>query len=103
MTKKESRSIWKKPPHFKLEKDDVWPLFDDKDKKITEGRIVASSGEKCPIWKDKVPYKSVTAVCTKDELNEVLYWLSYVHGGEHSKMCPLPDNKIAIRSDYQAW
>lgn len=66
-------------------------------------RITAKRPAICPIWNEKLEYKSVTAVCSPEQLGDVLYWLSYVHGGEYSKMKKLKDGRIAIRSDYQCW
>lgn len=87
----------------KLTKEDVWGKFEG-NKQLSKGMIVANSGEKCPIWKDKVPYKSVTVICDKKDFGLVQYWVSYVHGGNSiSKIKNLPDNKIAIRSDYMCW
>lgn len=124
MNWQEERLIHKKPTGFKLEKDDVFGKFDVNHKRIDNGRLVANGyaeidpkyfpQEKydllvsklphiCPIWKDKIPWKSLTVVCSNDEVNEVLYWLSYVHGGEVSRMKKLPNGKVAIRSDYQCW
>jgi hypothetical protein len=88
-----------------LTQDDVWGEFDDfSQKKISNGMIVARSGEICPIFKDKVPFKSVTVVCNKNQVPEVQYWLEYVHGGNSvSMMKQLNNGKVAIRSDYQCW
>lgn len=123
MNWEEERHIHKKPERFKLEKDDVWGKFDSNHNMISSGMVVARGYPRideyftkvefdklniiipniCPVWKDTLPYKSVTVICNENELNEVLYWLEYVHGGEHSKMEELSDNRIAIRSDYQCW
>lgn len=85
-------------PQFKIQKWDVWGKKSDGYK----GMRVARTEEICPIWKDKLPYKSVTVVCKKEDVNEVIYWLSYVHGGPYSKMKDLKNGNIAIRSRYQA-
>lgn len=88
------------PKAKKLTKDDVWGSAADN----YTGMIVARSESKCPIFKDKVPYKSVTVVCDIAQQGEVEYWLEYVHGGNCvCKTKKLPENKIAIRSDYQCW
>lgn len=79
----------------KLTQEDVWGK---------DGMIVARTNERCPIFKDIVPYKSVTAICNLISENEVIYWLEYVHGGNSiSKRKNLKDGKIALRSDYQCW
>jgi len=88
---------------FRLQKWDVVGEWDDNHKKISDGLVVARSEERCPIFGDIVPYKSLTIVCKEDELGDALYWLSYVHGGGHSREKKLNDGRIAIRSDYQAW
>lgn len=101
----EERRIHKKPNHFKLEKDDVWGAWDGT-KKIKKGLIVAHTDQRCPIFGDAVPYKSVTIVFDPEKYpyDEVTYWLSYVHGGGCiDKEIVLDDGKIAIRSDYQCW
>lgn len=92
-----------------LTKDDVWGKVDlEQHKKLSEGMIVARGGAEedvvCPIFKDRLPYKSVTVVCMESEMIEVTYWLEYVHGGESvSKHKKLPGGKMALRSDYQCW
>ena len=87
-----------------LTQEDVWGKLDENYNRISSGMIVARTDEVCPIFKDKVPYKSVTVVCNSSQVNEVIYWLEYVHGGDSvSKVRALPDGKAAIRSDYQCW
>lgn len=90
---------------LKIQKDDVWGKFNEQTyERESNGMIVARSDERCPIFKDKVPYKSVTVVCKPEEYNEVCYWLGYVHGGDNiRKQKTLPDGRIAIRSDYMCW
>jgi hypothetical protein len=89
---------------MKLKMEDVWGKYDEeKHEMIHYGMIVARAEVKCPIFKDKLPYKSVTVVCNPEEEGEVEYWLSYVHGGGVSKRKELKDGKIALRSDYQCW
>ena len=76
---------------------------------IHHGMLVATSHEDglpsvCPIWKDKLPYKSVTIVCEPSIEEEVIYWLEYVHGGGSvSRRKKLDNGKIALRSNYQCW
>lgn len=83
-----------------LTKENVWGDYT----KGTKGMIVARSKERCPIFKDILPYKSVTVVCDEAQCGPVEYWLSHVHGGNCvSKTKELPDGKIALRSDYQCW
>lgn len=111
-------------PETELTMDDVWGEFDlDNMKQLSKGMIVArglpstiSKKDKerikkmtgypivCPVWDEELGYKSVTVTCNKDQQYEVEYWLEYVHGGNSiSKTKDLPDNKVAIRSDYQCW
>lgn len=106
----------------KLTKEDVWGTFNGAYKITHRGMIVAqgfSSGSKeeyakwkeavqvsdiCPVWKDKLPYKSVTVICDEAQVGDVMYWLHYVHGGDCiSNEKKLPDGKYAIRSNYMCW
>lgn len=109
--------------NMKVSKDDVWGKYTDDLKLLDRGMIVAQGyiGDKyfedglevwkkkvqttnvCPVWGDELPYKSVTVICTKEQEDEVKYWLSYVHAGEAERTKNLPDGKVAIRSNYQAW
>jgi len=93
------------PVAKKLTKEDVWGKYDTKNyKKISDGMIVAQAKEKCPIFKDNLPYKSVTVVCKEKQQREVEYWLEYVHGGECvSKTKKIGFSRVAIRSNYMCW
>lgn len=72
--------------------------------RLTNGMVVAMSEQLCPVFKDKVPYKSVTVICTREQEFDVSYWLEYVDGANSiSKRKLLPDNKVALRSDYMCW
>jgi len=83
------------PKAKKVTKEDVWEKG---------GMIVARSDEICPVWRDVLPYKSVTAICNKIQQEEVIYWLEYVYGGESiSKIKELSNDKVAIRSNYMCW
>jgi hypothetical protein len=88
-----------KQSKMKLKMEDVWGNHETGSK----GMVVARSEQKCPIFKDKVPYKSVTVVCNREDYTEVCYWLAHVHGGGASKTAESSNGKIAIRSDYQCW
>lgn len=105
---------------FKITKDDVWGEWSEDFKLIKRGMIVAQGYGKhdegyeewkntvkvldyCPIWKEILPYKSVTVICDIKDRYEVEYWLDYVHGGGIEKWRELPNNKIAIRSNYTCW
>lgn len=84
--------------------EDVWGKYDDHHTRITPGMIVAKTKDICPIFKDKVPYKSVTVVGPIEREMEIIYWLEYVHGADCvMETKKLPNDKIAIRSDYQCW
>lgn len=89
-------------PTSRMTKEDVWGVYDEKTGKVTGGMIVArKEGTVCPVWKDKLPYKTVTAICTPEQEAEVSYWLQYVHGGD--SICDrgvLTDGRIALRSEY---
>ena len=87
-----------------LTKEHVWGDVDASYNRINWGMIVARTDDICPIFKDKVPYKSVTVVCTQAQKEDLIYWLEYVHGGGCVQdERDLPDGKVAIRSDYMAW
>lgn len=92
------------PKSEHLSKEDVWGKYDPNTRTETDGMIVARRGEKCPIFEDILPYKSVTVICEKDQYAQVAYWLEYVHGADCiSKMKESEGGKLAIRSDYQCW
>jgi len=103
----ESRNIHPKPEGFKLHKDDVWGAYDaDTHKKVGDSLVIAQlAGERCPVFGDNMPYKSVTVIFDPKThpYDEVTYWLSYVHGGDFERELTLKDGRIAIRSDYQCW
>jgi len=108
-------------PAQKITEEDVWGKVEEshwKDdlpntkwipsRRTSKGMIVASAAKGypdiCPVWGDKLPYKSVTVVTDKKNEGDVRYWLGFVHGGDPvSKRKELPKGKIALRSDYQAW
>lgn len=105
------------PEAEELTMDDVWGIIDeDKWERINNGMLVARGApndyvntfdnipQTCPIWNDRLPYKSVTVVCQIEQIDEVEYWLEYVHGGGSiSQYKELPNGKIAIRSNYMCW
>jgi len=93
------------PESTKITKEDVWGKFDERThKKLSNGMIVARSEEQCPIFKDKIPYKSVTVVGPASIEMDIVYWLEWVHGANSvSRTKKLPGNKIAIRSNYMCW
>jgi hypothetical protein len=103
-----------------ITQDDVWGTFDEITmSRINRGMLVArgmpsdltpaelkASGlpTLCPVWKDKLPYKSVTVICPADVEDQVTYWLEYVHGGGCiSKRKKLADGNVALRSNYMCW
>lgn len=67
-------------------------------------REVPTEPTVCPVWKDKVPWKSFTTVVDEADLDDAIYSCEFVHGGGSvSKTKKLPGGKVAIRSDYNAW
>lgn len=97
-------SVMHHDPRFKVQKADVFGDFDhDTLKKLGDGMVVARSEQKCPVFGDTVPYKSVTVVFDADQEADVAYWLAYVHGGPYARRKVLEDGRVALRSDYQAW
>lgn len=95
----------KKPQDYSLTKEDVWGIFDVASaKRISKGMIVARYDEICPIFKDKVPFKSVTIVGPIDKLDEIEYWIEYVNGyNSISQRKQISSTEIALRSDYTCW
>lgn len=101
------------PAPSKLTQEDVWGKVDfnyktGKDKRISKGMIVASQAkgypDKCPVWHDNIPKKSVTVICTNLQEPDVEYWLDYVLGAHSvSKRKSLPKGKLALRADYKCW
>ena len=91
-------------PH-KLKKEDVWGKWSDNSRiKISDGMIVASYNDTCPIFGDVAPYKSVTVVCEEKQLDEVIYWMEYVYGADCvEKKKNLKDGKFALRANYMCW
>lgn len=87
----------------KLKEEDVWgDGFYNRETKENRGMRVAVYDEECPIFKDIVPYKSVTVVCPKSQEDDVIYWLEYVYGSDCvSIRKELDDLKVALRADYQ--
>lgn len=82
-------------------KEDVWGDMVNSNKR---GMVVAKSYDTCPIFCDKVPYKSVTVVCDANQESAVRYWLSFVHGGNNiSNRKVFDDGRIALRSNYMCW
>ena len=106
---------------FKIQLKDVYGEFSsDFSELINPGMIAArqidphiNSGLKeqldkcyktiCPVWHDKLQYKSKTIICKPEEEDEVIYWITYVEGGLPTERKVLDNGRIALRADYQAW
>ena len=83
-------------PGRKSDEDPCW-VFD-------EPYLVARQRERCPVWGDEVPFKSVTVIVDADDEGDAEYSLGYVHGGDCvSRRKELKDGRVALRSDYQCW
>jgi len=105
------------PEAEELTQEDVWGIVDTKQWKRTSNGMLVARGlpeghnndfddipQICPIWNDKLGYKSVSVICQEEQRCEVEYWLEYVHGaGSVTRIKELPDGKIAIRSNYMCW
>jgi len=97
--------------HGGLRKEDVWGYgYYDKDmvwQKVHDGLVVARTDEICPVWGDRLPYKSSTLVIPEGAPTELVeaveYWVSYVMGGSPTRKTFQPDGTVALRADYQAW
>lgn len=67
-------------------------------------RLIPAEPVICPVWGDKVPWKSFTTIVDAADFDDAVYSCEFVHGGGSvSRTKRLPDGKVAIRSDYQAW
>jgi hypothetical protein len=67
-------------------------------------KAVADIPEVCPIWGDVLPYKSVTVVFDAELENQVIHWLTYVHGSDCvADRKELEGNRVALRSNYMCW
>jgi len=100
-----------------LTMEDVWGAHEMESEHIPKipikwihrGMLVATSHDDglpsiCPVWGDKLQYKSVTVICRPCFEEEVKYWLEYVHGGGSvTRRKVISKNEIALRSEYQAW
>jgi hypothetical protein len=99
-----------------LTKEQVWGLWEE-GKNVEVGMIVAKGydlsnrdiansmpyPQVCPVFLDKLPYKSVTVVCAPSKKDEVIYWLEYVLGGGCVQQICRYKNGIAIRANYMCW
>ena len=92
------------PEATDITQEDVWGKWLNPQTKVHNGMVAAKTGDKCPVWGDKVPYKSVTVICASDLREQVAYWLEFVHGSDCiANVCDLDNGRVAFRSDYQAW
>jgi hypothetical protein len=64
---------------------------------------VAGGDDTCPVWGDRVPWKSVTVIVEASEEDAAAYCLSMAHGAGWSRRKVLDDGRVALRSDYAAW
>jgi hypothetical protein len=93
---------------MQLTKDDVFGKIAEDENgfpyRATEGMVVGQQKTTCPIWGDEIPYKSTTVVCEAHQVDDVIYWMIHVKGGDCiSRQKTLPDGKVALRGDYQCW
>ena len=106
-----------------ISKDDVWGDLDmdtltwkHRGMVVAQGKPMIGGGYKvaptkgpqvpslCPYFGVELGYKSVTVVCRQDQVDEVIYWLEYVHGaGAVDAEKNLDDGKVAILSSYKCW
>lgn len=118
----EKEAVHSIPLITKLTQEDVWGKWQEAPmKRLTKGMIVAQGygmddaeyerrkvadellSNICPIWGDKLPYKSVTAIFRLERQREVEKWLDYVHGGGIERYKEVGNGFIAIRSNYMCW
>jgi hypothetical protein len=68
-----------------------------------EGFVVARSDDRCPVFGDVVPYKSVTVIVPMEREADAQFSLEYVHGGGSVSARKAMGDMVALRSDYQCW
>lgn len=112
-------------PAQSITMEDVWGTFDKDWNRVSPGMIVARGFPEpdgrfttqeeydkataelpavCPVWFDRLPYKSVTVICPTEQEDEVSYWLEFCHGANCiEKVRRLENGKSAIRSNYMCW
>ena len=105
-----------------LKMSDVFGVFDEGQwLRISWGMTVARGLPKsepkqqneaarvCPIWHDALPYKSLTVICGRDQVDDVIEWLVYVHGADCVSAMQFNVEwngkkvQVAIRSNYMCW
>lgn len=110
-----------------LTQEDVWGKYVDHIIRLHTGMVVAEGhndrfppnhGSKtniCPVKGDTVPWKSVTVIGPLRYVEEISYWLEYVHGCdciEWVEELTIPktdygyvryEPMVAIRSNYTCW
>lgn len=114
------------PVAKKLTMEDVWGRTDEHTLKLIDTGMIVARGlplpiddfftqemydtaiakiaDVCPVWGDVLPYKSVTAICKESQMDEVSYWLEYVHGADCiEKIKAMHNGHVAIRSNYMCW
>jgi hypothetical protein len=92
------------PVHFGMLKARGLPLISEHFTVEEHLKITERLPDICPVWGDKLGYKSVTCICEEAIAEEVSYWLEYVHGGGSiSRIQELNNGMVALRSDYMCW
>ena len=103
-----------------LTKADVWGKIEEdasgSPRKLDNGMVIAFGGQRCPIYHDVVPSKSVTVFATADFLeakkatyDDVAYWLEFVLGAGCVRAHGFGSYEgrdefgLFIRADYKCW
>lgn len=87
-----------------ITKDDVWGVYDESYNRIKEGMVIARTGQRCVVYDEILPFKSVVIKCKKDQYSAVAFWIEYVHGFECIQgTLENADGTVYIRSDYMCW
>lgn len=84
------------------EKNRMW-VFEDPYRVAVGRSYPESKNDICPVWGDRMPWKSVTVIVPADEEDDAAFCLACAHGSGYSNRKVLEDGRIALRSDYTAW
>lgn len=81
----------------------TWAM--DEPHRVAIGRSYPEdNNDVCPVWGDRLPWKSVTVVVDAEDEADAIFCLECCHGGASvSRRKVLDDGRVALRSDYQCW
>ncbi len=65
--------------------------------------VVGNCEQVCPVWGDKLPYKSVTVTVSLEDEEAAAYCLESAHGGQWTRRKVHSDGTVSLRSNYVCW